>query len=178
MTRIYLAGPDVFHPDAIALGEAKKVICARYGFEGVFPFDKTADTEGLSLREAGLAIADKDIGLLRSCDVAVVNLTPYPQDTMDPGSAVELGLMAGLGRPVWGYTNTAEAVETRLQQVRRDGWLAESFGLVDNLMVEGTIRMAGGQTFRPAQTLRFEDMSVFETCIEALLQGFATVSNG
>lgn len=168
MTRIYLAGPDVFHPDALRLGAAKKTLCTRYGLTGVFPLDAQAQTEGLAPAQQGLAIADKDLGLLRSCDMAIVNLTPYPQDTMDPGSAVELGMMAGLGRPVWGYTNEAAPVETRLAPVHRDGWLAERFGLVDNLMIEGTIRQAGGRCFRPDQTLPFDDLSVFETCLAAV----------
>ncbi|MDR9459781.1 MAG: hypothetical protein RI591_06525, partial [Dehalococcoidia bacterium] len=32
--RVYLAGPDVFFPNAIEIGNAKKRICAQYGFEG------------------------------------------------------------------------------------------------------------------------------------------------
>jgi nucleoside 2-deoxyribosyltransferase len=35
--RIYLAGPDVFLPDAIEAGKRKKVLCQKYGFEGVYP---------------------------------------------------------------------------------------------------------------------------------------------
>ena len=33
--RVYLAGPDVFRTDAVAVGESKKALCARLGFEGV-----------------------------------------------------------------------------------------------------------------------------------------------
>lgn len=170
MTRIYLAGPDVFHPDAYAIGAAKKALCTKYGLAGVFPFDKQADLEGLTPADQGLAIADKDLGLLRSCDAAIVNLTPYPQDTMDPGSAVELGVMAGLGRPVWGYTNTAASIETRLAPHMQEGWLSERFGLVDNLMVQGTIRQVNGQVFRPKADLPFTDLTMFEACLAAYAQ--------
>ena len=37
--RIYLAGPDVFLPDAEKVGDRKKALCERYGFTGVFPTD-------------------------------------------------------------------------------------------------------------------------------------------
>jgi nucleoside 2-deoxyribosyltransferase len=37
--RIYLAGPDVFYPDALARSEAMKAACARHGMLGVFPLD-------------------------------------------------------------------------------------------------------------------------------------------
>ena len=37
--KIYLAGPEVFLPDAVGIGQAKKRLCAAYGFEGLYPFD-------------------------------------------------------------------------------------------------------------------------------------------
>ena len=36
---IYLAGPDVFLPNAIEVGKKKKAICEEFGFEGLFPAD-------------------------------------------------------------------------------------------------------------------------------------------
>ena len=35
--RLYLAGPDVFAPDARALGDRRRALCAKWGFEGLFP---------------------------------------------------------------------------------------------------------------------------------------------
>jgi nucleoside 2-deoxyribosyltransferase len=37
--KVYLAGPEVFLPDAIAIGNKKKRLCTEFGFEGLFPFD-------------------------------------------------------------------------------------------------------------------------------------------
>ena len=37
--RAYLAGPEVFLPEAVAIGQRKKQLCAKYGFEGLYPFD-------------------------------------------------------------------------------------------------------------------------------------------
>ena len=39
LLRVYLAGPDVFLPNAAEIGRRKREICAQYGFEGVFPLD-------------------------------------------------------------------------------------------------------------------------------------------
>ncbi|PKG14950.1 nucleoside 2-deoxyribosyltransferase, partial [Pseudomonas aeruginosa] len=39
MTAIYLAGPDVFRPDAEAHGETLKALCAEFGFVGLYPLD-------------------------------------------------------------------------------------------------------------------------------------------
>jgi nucleoside 2-deoxyribosyltransferase len=43
MTRVYLAGPDVFLPDAIAWMERKKAICAGARLVGVSPLDDLPD---------------------------------------------------------------------------------------------------------------------------------------
>jgi hypothetical protein len=37
--RIYLAGFDVFRPDALAHGETLKALCRAFGFEGLYPLD-------------------------------------------------------------------------------------------------------------------------------------------
>ncbi|HJW77212.1 MAG TPA: nucleoside 2-deoxyribosyltransferase, partial [Beijerinckiaceae bacterium] len=37
--KLYLAGPEVFLPEAIEIGRIKKDLCARYGIEGLYPFD-------------------------------------------------------------------------------------------------------------------------------------------
>ena len=39
MKKIYLAGPDVFLPNAIEEGERLKALCQDYGYEGLFPMD-------------------------------------------------------------------------------------------------------------------------------------------
>jgi nucleoside 2-deoxyribosyltransferase len=174
MSRIYLAGPEVFHPDAVALGAKKKAICTRYGLVGVFPLDVPVDIQGRPGKEQGMIIALKDLTLLRSCDATIVNLSPYLGPSMDSGSAVELGFMAGLGRPVWGYTNEAKLFGDRVADLVPSGWEVERFGLVDNLMIEGTIDQCGGQVFRPDDTLEFDDLSVFERCVAALADSLKT----
>ena len=51
--KIYLAGPDVFLPDAIEIGRRKAAICARHGVSGLYPLDNAVD---LSAADASLAI--------------------------------------------------------------------------------------------------------------------------
>lgn len=178
--RIYLAGPDVFHPDALKLGEEKKRICTEYGFTGVFPFDEDVPAAGRSPQQHGLAISEKDFRLARSCDVTIVNLTPFHGPSMDVGSAVELGYMLGLGRLLYGYSNTPAPFNDRVSAAygtaagdpdhTPDGMTIESFGLTDNLMVDGAVHAAGGKVFRPdtGQALPFEDLSMFRLCLQAL----------
>ena len=41
--KIYLAGPDVFLPDAVEIGRRKAAICARHGLTGLYPLDNAVD---------------------------------------------------------------------------------------------------------------------------------------
>ena len=148
--RVYLAGPDVFHPEALTLGEKKKKICGELGLEPVFPLDEFVPPEGRAPRDHGLAIAAKDFRLARSCEAALVNLTPFHGPSMDVGTAVELGFMVALGHRLAGYS-------------------IEPFGLTDNLMVDGAIRDGGGKVFLPEAPLPFEDLTVFTRAARSLL---------
>ena len=51
MKKIYLAGPDVFRPDAPAWGLSLKALCREFGFDGLFPLDNAApeDLSGAAL---------------------------------------------------------------------------------------------------------------------------------
>ncbi|MCT0975824.1 nucleoside 2-deoxyribosyltransferase, partial [Pseudomonas aeruginosa] len=49
--KLYLAGPDVFRADAVAHGEALKALCARYGFEGLYPLDNALPKQLAEPRE-------------------------------------------------------------------------------------------------------------------------------
>src|SRR6267378_932667 len=43
MTRIYLAGPDVFLPDAVDVGRRKVALCAQHGLIGLYPLENAVD---------------------------------------------------------------------------------------------------------------------------------------
>jgi nucleoside 2-deoxyribosyltransferase len=144
-TRAYLAGPDVFFPNPIEIGEAKKAICAQHGFEGVFPLDADFALQGLSPQEQGHRCFDAMVELMESSDLVIANLTPFRGPSMDVGTAVEIGYMHGRGKPVFAYTNVAEDYAER---VLPDGFLVEPFGLVDNLMVEGPNYRTGTRVVR------------------------------
>jgi nucleoside 2-deoxyribosyltransferase len=41
--KIYLAGPDVFLPDAVDIGRRKVALCARHGLIGLYPPENAVD---------------------------------------------------------------------------------------------------------------------------------------
>lgn len=178
--RIYLAGPDVFLPDAKAFAETKKALCAKYGFEGVFPLDAEIK-EAASLAPAELAakIASNNEDLMRDCDLLIANCTPFRSVSMDAGTAFEVGFMRALGRPVLGYSNNATPFGERSRKYRAagagvpdDGDFAETeiedFGLSENLMIDCAITASGSRliTARVAPGEELTDLGAFEECLE------------
>jgi nucleoside 2-deoxyribosyltransferase len=145
--RVYLAGPDVFFPNAVEIGEAKKRICAEYSFVGVYPLDAPFDSlfNLDSPQSTGHRSFELMVELMDSCDLIIANLTPFRGPSMDVGTAIEMGYMHGRGKPVFGYTNVASNYAER---VPLDGFMLEDFGLVDNLMVEGPIYNSGATVVR------------------------------
>ena len=167
--RVYLAGPDVFLPDAVALGDAKKRLCAEHGFEGVFPLDSPTDhLDDLPGQEAGLGVFDLCVELMDGCDLAIANMTPFRGPSMDVGTAVEVGYMFAQGKPVFGYTDSSAGYADR---VTVDGFHIEPFGLCENLMAPGAVARSTGAL--PVQAAhgyepRIDELDAFVECLRAV----------
>lgn len=153
--RVYLAGPDVFLPNARAAGRAKCAAATRYDLEGVFPLDAELDLDDLDPREQARRISLANEALMRSCDGAIANLAPFRGTSMDAGTAYEVGFMRALGRPVAGYTTCKTDYAVRVHQFRdREITLEgdydvgsldiEDFGLAENLMIDVAIHDSVG----------------------------------
>jgi nucleoside 2-deoxyribosyltransferase len=184
--RAYLAGPDIFLPDAGQWAERKKSICAHHGLVGISPLDHPADEPpDWTALPAWRRIAARNEAHIRSCALMVANLTPFRGASADVGTVYEVGFMRALGRPVFGYATTATpftqrtldfatahgGATTSADGLRRDadGMVIEQFGLFDNLMIEAGILGSGGvlvvEEIPAAQ--RWTDLSVFERCVSA-----------
>jgi len=176
--KLYLAGPDVFLPNAIEIGNRKKDLCDSFGFEGLFPLDNEAMTSFADERRDAF-IYRANVAMIHNADAAIVNLTPFRGISADVGTAFELGLLTGLNRPVFAYTNESE---TLLDRTKRNGmaafdaatstWrdphglLIEDFGNADNLMLTEAINVQGGVLIRIDAQGRLDEMAGFTACLE------------
>jgi len=116
--RGYLAGPEVFLTDAIAIGQRKKALCSKYGFEGLFPFDNEVSADGLGT-PIDILIYRTNISMLRKADFGIFNLTPFRGPSADVGTVFELGVLTALEKPVFAYTNDNDDYLERLKQTER-----------------------------------------------------------
>jgi nucleoside 2-deoxyribosyltransferase len=173
--KIYLAGPDVFLPDAIEIGRRKVEICARHGLVGLYPLDNAVD---LATQAASLAIFENNEAMMEAADAIIANLTPFRGAGADPGTVYELGYMAGRRKLCLGYSNDPATYAERMRQltsvkpvggrlVDTDGLTVEDFGLSDNLMMIHALDRHGCTLVtprrQPADTWR--DLAAFETCV-------------
>ncbi|MCW0233003.1 MAG: nucleoside 2-deoxyribosyltransferase [Ferrovibrio sp.] len=135
--KLYLAGPDVFAPDAAMRFDAMRAACRAAGFEPLTPVDNAlpADLEGAALADV---IKQVNVGLIRCCDAVVANISPFRGPNMDPGTAWEIGFAEALGKPVFLWSETAALLAVRTPgdgNADPDGWMVENFGLAENLMI-------------------------------------------
>jgi nucleoside 2-deoxyribosyltransferase len=180
--RVYLAGPEVFLPNAREIGARKRAICERYGLVGVFPAEEEdACDPALPLPEWGLAISRAMEQVMRGCDAMIVNLTPFRGPSADVGSAYEMGFMRALGRPIFGYSNDGRLFLERVTafcggaiQLRPtgehedpDGMAVEPFEMHDNLMLIGGIAASGGCLIAETAAVaeRYMSLAAFERCV-------------
>lgn len=171
----YLAGPDVFLPEAAAQAARKVELCTRYGITGRPPLNEDIESlRGMPEHQAWKAIFAKDLALMQACDIIIANLTPFRGPSADAGTLIEVGWFLGRGRPVFGYSNAAtpfaERSRRHLDAVPdpMPGLMVEGFGLPDNLMVPGAVLLGGGHPMvlpPGGQDLPFDSLEAFEACL-------------
>lgn len=173
--KVYLAGPDVFLPDAVEIGRQKVAICAVHGLAGLYPLDNAID---LTAPDASRQIFTGNEAMMDRADAIIANLTPFRGAGADPGTVYELGYMAGRRKLCLAYSNDgavyADRVGRLVDVVREDGRLVdaqgltvEDFGLADNLMMIHALELHGCPLVSPAEMPIdvWHDLAAFETCV-------------
>ena len=176
--KIYLAGPDVFLPDATDMGRRKRELCERHGFIALFPLDNAVD---LAAPTASMRIFEANRAMMDQADAVLANLTPFRGPSADAGTVYELGYMAGCGKLCLGYSNEPLLYRDRVAQTEflsraeqiwldESGLIVEDFGLVDNLMIVHGLDRHGCPIVVPDAVPAdpWHDLAAFETCLRLL----------
>jgi nucleoside 2-deoxyribosyltransferase len=178
--RIYLAGPEVFLPDAVAVGAAKRALCASFGFTGLYALEPPeVPAPDAAPFERAATIFRNCIAQMNRADLAIANLTPFRGTGADPGTAFEVGYMVAAGKRVFGYTNVAASLEARVRDASggrleadadggwrdADGLAVEPFGLAENLML-ACASTAPIVVHDAPSADRFRDLTAFRRCLE------------
>ena len=161
--RIYLAGPDVFRPDAAEHGRRLAALCAQHGFDAVFPLDESLPAD-LPAAVAARRIYEANIAHIEACDAVVANLDFFRGPEPDSGTCFEIGYAVARGKLVLAYLpedgSFAERIRRRHPQavgrgmVDAAGWQLEEFGLPLNLMLAVPARVVVGDLAAALAVLR------------------------
>ena len=152
--RLYLAGPDVFRPDAAAHGRKLVALCAEHGFEGVFPLAGSLPQDLPTPQALAAHIYRANIAQIERCDAVAANLDFFRGPEPDSGTCFEVGYAIARGKPVVGYVPEEGSYAGRIRRRHpqaagpggsdAQGWELEEFGLPLNLMLGVPCRIVVG----------------------------------
>lgn len=147
--KIYVAGPDVFRPNAAELAATARRLVERRGHVALLPTDNE-ETAAEGIFRANLA-------LITECDAVIANLNPFRGDEPDSGTSFEIGCAIALGKKVVGYVDDDRPMADRLREkyglpsptegsrvLDPNGDAVENFGLPLNLMLSVPCRIVRG----------------------------------
>lgn len=169
--KIYLAGPEVFFSNSLEIGNKKKEICEKYGFEGLYPLDNEVPSDNRKPRDIGLDISKLNEKLINDCDFLVANIRPFRGPSLDVGTAYEIGYAKALGKKCYGYSNNVSGYNARVKdyynldindKFDKNKMFIENFDMIDNLMIDGGIKDSGGFIITKSN---FDEISLFEKLI-------------
>ena len=179
--RVYLAGPEVFLPNAREVLDRKIALTIAAGLIPVTPGDLEIPPAPTK-RQFGENISAIDEQMMNSAQAIIANLTPFRGLHADTGTVYELGFMCGQGKAAFAYSNTtadhyqrilayydgriATAADGRLRGP--DGLSVEDFSMNENLMLDGGIAARGGSWAThdaPSEAL-YSDTTAFEQILK------------
>ena len=185
---IYLAGPDVFLPDAVEMGRRKVDICRRHGVIGLYPLDNIVDR---TAADVSLQIFRANEAMMDRCDAVIANLTPFRGPGADAGTVYELGYMAAHGKYCLAYSNDPAVYADRVRRftevtlrdgglVDADGLTVEDFGHNDNLMMIHALYLYGAPLVLPRERPAdiWHDLTAFEVCVAMAVRRRTSATSG
>lgn len=179
---LYMAGPEVFLRDGAEVMRNKGELALAHGFLPSTMAEEALDFAGKAPLDIGMAIYRANVAMMDASAVIIANLTPFRGISADVGTVWELGYMVARGKRAFGYTNVAKPYFERLTEdfyagtARReadgvirgpDGLMVENHGMVDNLMIDGSLAEVGGKLVRRDVFAGTEwtDLAAFEECL-------------
>ncbi|MGJ7582814.1 nucleoside 2-deoxyribosyltransferase [Variovorax sp. RHLX14] len=150
--KVYLAGFDVFKPDAASVFASLCSEAVRLQLIPLTPIDGDLppDAKGMQLARH---IFTSNVAKLSEADGVIANLAPFRGQEPDSGTVFEVGFAIARGIPIIGYGVPAGSYADRLHAAmpctrceagllreRHSGWLVEDFGLPLNLMLACSIK--------------------------------------
>lgn len=132
MPSVYIAGPDVFYPNARQLADDASLLAKEQGIEALIPLDN--EIKSGTKKELSAAIFRANVDMIDRADAVVANITPFRGPSADAGTVWEIGYARGKGKPVVAFSADLRDYASRAAAYP-DGNMIEDFGNTENLMI-------------------------------------------
>src|SRR3546814_5359898 len=113
---LYLAGPDVFRPDARERVLELMALCAQFGIEELFPLDQEVPAHLVVPGEQAAGIYRANIALIERADAVLANLDFFRGPEPDSGTCFEVGYAVAKGKSVFGYIPDCGSFAERIRE--------------------------------------------------------------
>lgn len=148
--KIYIAGPDVFYPNAYEILEYKKQLCSKYGYIGFSPFDNEINKKKVKNKQKQRdIIKQNNEELIKSSDIVIANFNSFRGFEPDSGTCFEVGFATALKKKVYIYIeNFNKNLQERYAEFNKlklisscdlEGNNIENFGMPINIMFSNAI---------------------------------------
>lgn len=139
--KVYIAGPEVFLPNAKEHAAMQRELCHTYNCIPLHPADNSLHLEN-SNYETATQIYLGNIKQIKDCDIVIANCNPFRSPcVIDDGTAYELGFGNALGKISYGYITKleplAEKTKRHFSTIDPEGYLVfDDFTTSINLMMQ------------------------------------------
>lgn len=101
--KIYIAGPEVFCPNASQILEEKKKLCLQYGYIGLTPYDTETSKKENNIEKQRNKIKQENEELISKSDIVIANLNSFRGFEADSGTCFEVGFASALKKKIYIY---------------------------------------------------------------------------
>ena len=100
---MYLAGPDVFEPNALDVFARLSALATQHGLDAIVPLEDVNALAKMTRTEMAQHIFASNVARLDAADGMIANLRDFRGTEPDSGTVFEVGYAVACGIPVVGY---------------------------------------------------------------------------